>query len=102
MPQAEFLNAANQPEQEEAMALQVITVDLGENNLGKIGPQDAEQSARFSAANADPQYEALPTRRIICVDGRGSQDEIDNVDAETNYADIQIPGGEAVVATGNV
>lgn len=87
--------------EEVEVALQVTTIDLGEGNEGRIGPDalDAETRAAITEANRDPQYQKAPTNRWKCVDGRCSQDEVDALAVESEEADPQIAGGLAICET---
>jgi hypothetical protein len=98
MPRAEFLNGAIESEIEHIMTeLQLNVTDLGPNNIGSLGPGDLDEVQRQKAveALAAPEYQRAASRRWICVDGRTSDEEKENV-APTNEADPQTGGGLAV------
>lgn len=100
MPQGEF-NVSTQYESESTMPLQVITVDLGPNNVGHYGPEDINQAKQdqIVAANANPEYRRQATRRYGCVDGRCNAEEAAAAAEDNEYADPQMPGGKAVIET---
>lgn len=101
MPNGEFIMSTQQ-ELESAMPLQVITVDLGQNNVGQFGPEDISEAKQheITVTNADPEYRLPATRRYGCVDGRCSAAEFNNTSAEQlDVADPQMPGGKAIIET---
>ncbi|MDB5169618.1 MAG: hypothetical protein JWN82_14 [Candidatus Saccharibacteria bacterium] len=101
MPRGEFLHGTNIGMEGDIMPLQITVTDLGENNSGTYGlaPDDQENRDRVASANANPEYRAKASNRYKCVDGRHTQEELDEVDLDLDEYDPQVPGGQAVLET---
>lgn len=101
MPHGEFLVGSNLAMEGLGMPLQVLTTNLGENNVGPYGPADIDshKQAQIIEANANAEYRRPASNRYICVDGRSTQVEHEEADMDHSEYDPQMAGGEGVLET---
>lgn len=79
-----------------SMPLQVLTGNLGNGNMGSIGPQSPEDAQSVLEASTSDKYEKTPSGHWGCFDGRGSEQEV-VINPET--ADAALAGGLIISET---